>query len=238
MRRVGIIGGMGPEATVLLMQKIIAATPARDDADHVPLIVDQNPQIPSRIRFLLENAGEDPGPVIAGMAASLQAQGAEAIAMPCNTAHYFAPQIRRAITVPFLDMVDLAVEQAAQSSAATDGVAILASPAVRNIKLFDAPLAAHGLRPIWPDRNDRMLAIIRHIKAHGTGDDVIRALAEISAELVETGATLQMIACTELSLIAQALAPDASGFDTLDCLAGAIVKFSATGSDQPVISAP
>src|SRR5690606_39135970 len=104
MRRVGILGGMGPEATVLLMQKLIAAVPARDDADHIPLLVDQNPQIPSRISFLFEGQGQDPGPVIASMASRLQSHGAEAIAMPCNTAHHFAPLIRDAVTVPFLDM--------------------------------------------------------------------------------------------------------------------------------------
>ena len=64
-RRVGILGGMGPQATVLLMSRLIAAVPARDDADHIPLIVDQNPQVPSRIRFLIEGQGEDPAPTLA-----------------------------------------------------------------------------------------------------------------------------------------------------------------------------
>ncbi len=87
-RTVGILGGMGPEATVLLMQKVIAAVPARDDSDHVPLIVDQNSQVPSRIRRLIEGVGEDPAPVLAAMARRLEAAGAEALAMPCNTAHH------------------------------------------------------------------------------------------------------------------------------------------------------
>ena len=68
MRPVGILGGMGPEATILLMQRIMAAVPARDDSDHVPLIVHQNPQVPSRIAALIEGTGTDPGPVLAGMA--------------------------------------------------------------------------------------------------------------------------------------------------------------------------
>ncbi len=109
MRRVGILGGMGPEATVLLMQRIIAATPASDDADHLPLIVDQNPQVPSRIRHLIEGTGEDPGPVLAAMARRLQAAGAEALAMPCNTAHHYAPAIRQATAIPLIDMVALSV---------------------------------------------------------------------------------------------------------------------------------
>ena len=87
-RRIGILGGMGPEATVLLMSRIIARTPAADDRDHVPLFVDNNTQVPSRIAALIEGTGEDPGPVLADMARRLEANGAEALAMPCNTAHH------------------------------------------------------------------------------------------------------------------------------------------------------
>ena len=85
MRRVGILGGMGPQATILIMQKLIACVSAEDDSDHIPLIVDQNPQVPSRIAHLIEGMGADPGPVLAGMARRLVAAGAEALAMPCNT---------------------------------------------------------------------------------------------------------------------------------------------------------
>ena len=92
MRTVGILGGMGPEATILLMQRVLAAVPAQDDGDHIPLIVHQNPQVPSRIRRLIEGAGEDPAPVLIRMARDLQAAGAEALAMPCNTAHAYAAQ--------------------------------------------------------------------------------------------------------------------------------------------------
>jgi aspartate racemase len=76
------------------------------------LIVDQNPQVPSRIRRLIEGTGEDPAPVLAAMARRLEGAGAEALAMPCNTAHHFADAIRAAAGVPFLDMVALSVAKA------------------------------------------------------------------------------------------------------------------------------
>ena len=76
MRTVGILGGMGPEATVLLMQRLLAAVPARDDADHIPLIVHQNPAVPSRIKRLIEGVGDDPGPVLAAMARRILPPGA------------------------------------------------------------------------------------------------------------------------------------------------------------------
>ena len=85
----GIIGGMGPEATVDLMQRIIANTSAIDDVDHIRCIVDNNPKIPSRIKAILEQGGENPGPSMAEMARRLEKWGADFLVIPCNTAHYY-----------------------------------------------------------------------------------------------------------------------------------------------------
>ncbi len=225
-RRVGILGGMGPQATVLLMQKLIDAVPARDDADHIPLIVDQNPQVPSRIAFLIEGAGEDPGATLAAMAERLQAAGAEALAMPCNTAHHFAPQIRAAVGIPFLDMVALSVAHAQRLADGSGLVGVLASPALRRIGLFDAALQAVGLRAVYPQGEDSLLAAIRAIKAQGPTPQARAALRSASAQMLDAGARMQMIACTEFSLIPDAVADGAEAYDTLDLLVGAIRDFS------------
>ncbi len=224
-RRVGIIGGMGPEATVLLMQKIIAATPARDDADHIPLIVDQNPQVPSRIKRLIEGTGDDPAPVLADMARRLVVAGAQALAMPCNTAHHYAPAIRAAVGVPFIDMIALSVARAV-AMAADGQVGILASPAVRRVGLFDTALAEHGLTAVYASDEDAMLAAIRRIKAEGPAPQSRAALFDASAQMLDQGATVQLIACTEFSLIADATAPGAQAFDTLDQLVSGITAFA------------
>lgn len=226
-RPVGILGGMGPEATVLLMQRVIAAVPAQDDADHVPLLVDQNPQVPSRIRHLIEGTGEDPGPVLAGMAARLEGAGAQAIAMPCNTAHHFAPAIRRAISVPFIDMVAEATAMARQMAGAGGRIGLLASPAVRRTQLFEPVFARAELTPVYLADDDALLAVIRRVKADGPSRAARDGLTEASARLAGEGAGIQMIACTEFSLIADAVAPEAQAFDTLDCLVRAIVGFAA-----------
>ncbi|WP_371813793.1 hypothetical protein [Ruegeria sp. HKCCA0370] len=65
---IGIIGGMGPEATILLQRKLVEAVPVSDDRDHIPLLIDMNTQVPSRIAHLIDGAGEDPGPTLAAMA--------------------------------------------------------------------------------------------------------------------------------------------------------------------------
>jgi aspartate racemase len=225
-RRIGILGGMGPEATVLLMQKLIAAVPAKDDADHIPLIVDQNPQVPSRIRRLIGGDGEDPGPVLAGMVRRLQAAGAEALAMPCNTAHYYAPHIRSAALVPFIDMVALASARAQRQALPGGKVGILASPAVQRIALFDRPLEAAGLHAAYAPDPEIMLAAIRVVKAGGPSTATRATLLAASTALLAQGATVQMIACTEFSLMPDAFAEGVEGFDTLDVLVDGIVAFA------------
>ena len=225
-RVVGILGGMGPEATVLLMQKVIAAVPAQDDSDHVPLIVDQNSQVPSRIRRLIEGTGEDPAPVLAAMARRLEGAGAAALAMPCYTAHHYADAIRGAAEVPLLDMVALSVGRAKALAGEGASVGILASPAVRRVGLFDGPMEAAGLMPLYALDEDATLGAIRSIKANGPTDAARAALKAVSEDLLSRGARVQMVACTEFSLIADAVADGVTAFDTLDALVAEILAFS------------
>jgi aspartate racemase len=237
MRRVGILGGMGPEATILIMQKVVANVRATDDSDHVPLIVDQNTQVPSRIRHLIDGDGEDPGPVLAEMARRLVAGGAEALAMPCNTAHHYAGAIRAVVDVPFLDMVALSVAHAAGLAGPGATVGILASPAVKKVGLFDVSLSKSGLHGLYASDEAAMLAAIRQIKARGPTHEARETLKAASADLFRRGAQVQLIACTEFSLIADAVFPQAEAFDTLDVLVRAITKFAhAEGADTQLLT--
>lgn len=228
MKAVGILGGMGPAATILLMQKLLEAVPARDDADHIPLIVHQNTQVPSRIAHLIEGTGADPAPVLAGMARALRDAGALALAMPCNTAHHYAPAIRAATPLPFLDMPDLAARALARGGARRVG--LLASPATRRAGVFEAPFAAQGLRALWLPEEAPLLALIRAVKA-GRAEGQTRALARMAGALAGQGADHLLIACTELSLLAGALPPRLPRIDSLDALVAGIADF-ARGPDR------
>jgi aspartate racemase len=215
MRTVGILGGMGPEATVLLMQRLLQVVDAHDDADHIPLIVHQNPGVPSRIRRLIEGVGEDPGPVLAQMARDLQAAGAQALAMPCNTAHAYAPQITDATPLPFVDM------RAATVATLPKGkIAMLASPAVRITGAFDEHFVGAGITPVWPADEGPVLALIRRVKMGDTGPEAHAAMAA----LVEVAEAHVLVACTELSLLTKSLQVPFT--DSLDCLVGAIRDFA------------
>lgn len=225
-RRIGILGGMGPEATVLLMSRIIARTRARDDSDHIPMIVDNNTQVPSRIKALIERIGEDPAPVLAAMAHGLEAAGAEALVMPCNTAHNYAPAIRAAASVPFLDMIELTSARAAGELEPAASVGILASPAVRITGLYDRPLANLHLKTVYPADEAAMLAAIRAIKVHGDHPAARSALQISADQLARAGVGAVIIACSEFSIIADAVAGVHNLVDSIDVLADASVAFA------------
>ncbi len=218
---VGIIGGMGPEATVELMRRIVAQTPAADDQDHLHVIVESNPKIPSRIAHLIDRSGPDPTPELVRIARNLEAAGATLLAMPCNTAHGYAAAIRAAVGIPLLDMVQLT---AARARAATSGprVGLLASTAVHHTGLYAAALAAHALRVVGPPRQDALMTLIRAVKRGQTGVREREALAEFARTLAPD-ADILLIACTELSVLADGLSVAVPVIDALDVLTAAIV---------------
>lgn len=221
-RVVGVLGGMGPEATILLQQRVLAQVDARDDSDHLPLLIDMNPKVPSRIAHLIEGTGPTPGPTLAAMAKGLERAGATALAMPCNTAHHYAPEISRATSIPFPSMVDLSVVQAARTLSPGDRIGFLASPAVRNAGVFDAALKRAGLTALWPTNIDPLLAAIRLIKAEGPTLEALEALNEMAGELELAGAAMIFVACSEFSLFAHDLTTVLRVIDTVDVLAHAI----------------
>lgn len=216
---------MGPEATLLLMQKVLDAVPAQDDADHIPLIVHQNSQVPSRIAALIEGHGADPGPVLADMARGLEAAGAAALAMPCNTAHHYAPAIRAASHLPFLDMLSLS--SAALAGQGARRIGMLASPATRRAAVFDAPFAAQGLEPVWTGEEAALLGIIRAVKAGRPPAALLPDLSVLAEGLLDKGADHLLVGCTELSLMTHALPAPVT--DTLDCLVAEIVRVARAG---------
>lgn len=225
-RKIGILGGMGPEATVLMMQRIIAGTDASDDCDHVPLIVDNNTQVPSRIDALVHETGEDPGVVLAEMARGLSAAGAEALIMPCNTAHHYAPQIIEASDVPFLNMVELTARKIAGEVAPGALVGILASPAVRKTGLFERALAEVGLQAIYLSEDANLLRIIQDVKAHGPSAASRASLTFAAEELVEMGAAALLVACTEFSLQSREIEAAVPVTDSMDVVVRAALQFA------------
>lgn len=215
-RKIGVLGGMGPEATILFMQMLVRCTQANDDSGHVPLIVDNNTQVPSRIDAIINGTGADPAPVLAAMARDLETAGATALVMPCNTAHHYTAAVRGAVQIPFLSALEETANAVRNLCGNGARVGILGSPALRLTGVFDKALADIGAEVMFPEDDAPMLASIRCIKKQGPTEADRNTLGQTAMELKSRGADVLLVACSEFSLIAQTVRQ--SGVETLDTM--------------------
>ncbi len=221
---VGVIGGMGPDATVEFMQRVINATPAQDDADHIHLLVDNNPKVPSRIKALIEGNGEDPGPTIAAMAQRLEDAGAHFLVMPCNTAHYYWEHAERAVAIPVWNMIWLTLN-AVHAAVPDARIGMLASPALRKIGLYERYADDLELTLVYPGDEDALLEVIRAVKrGEKRHADTLNAFNRAAEDLSRQGADVLVLACTELSVIQESLNTAVPVYDSLQVLAEEVVR--------------
>jgi len=223
---VGIIGGMGPEATVDFMARIIKATPALDDEDHIRLLVDNNPKIPSRIKALIHGTGESPLPCLQKMARQLASLGVDFLAMPCNTAHYYHRDIQEAIAIPLLDMVALSAQAIIQQHPDLEKVGLLASTAVIDLSIYASPFARHDVSLVTPTDiyQSQIMAAIKKIKTSHYGDEVVAVVQSAADNLLEQGAEALLLACTELSIIGRQIRSTVKILDSAQILAESVVR--------------
>lgn len=200
---VGILGGMGPEATVDLMQRIIALTPALDDIDHVRCIVDNNPKVPSRIKAIIDGNGEDPGPCMADMAKRLEAWGADFLAIPCNTAHYYYNAVAGAVQIPVINLLDLVVAHVKETRETCRSIGVLASTAVLRTRLYEKRFEHIGITVVYPPQElqGKLLDVIKKVKAGNSSQEIAIQYQEICQSLTEAGVDVAIVACTELGVI-------------------------------------
>ena len=198
-RVLGVIGGMGPDATIDFMARVLQHTPAERDQDHVRMLVDHNPRIPSR-QLAMKGEGDDPGSALGDCAARLEAAGADFIVMPCNTAHAWEADIRARITIPFVSIVDQSVSRALQ---VTEGrpIGLMTTPGCLSAGLYQAALSNHELVLQDPADVDETMMMIDRIKAGDKSDRVADALRLLGENMVTRGAGSVIAACTELPLV-------------------------------------
>jgi len=227
----GILGGMGPAATVDLMRRIVERTPARDDVDHVHMLVENNPKIPSRIAHLIDGTGPDPTPELVRIARNLQAGGATVLAMPCNTAHSYAPAIIEAVSIPLLDMVALTVKRVVECTpTGKTRVGLLASTAVHLTGVYSRALTERDCTLVAPRDQDEVMALIKGVKSGRVGTIEQETLRAIAARLAAESDVI-VVACTELSVLAEGMKFSVPIIDSLDVLTDAILTVSLPPKD-------
>ena len=197
----GVIGGMGPQATCLFYSQIIDRTEASCDQEHIPMIILNHSTMPDRTAAILSGQGDLVFSLLLGDAKQLERDGATAIAIPCNTSHYFADRLQASIGIPIINMVrETAKVMAARG---LHRVGILATDGTVKTGLYQRECQALGMECVVPSKE--IQAIVMHIiyDEIKKGRPGSRALfAKIDNELRRQGCDGAILACTELSCFA------------------------------------
>lgn len=233
---VGVLGGAGPLATVLFMERVVRLTDAARDQDHVDMMVLQHATVPDRTAFVLGRSLDDPGPVLVAGARRLARAGAGFLVLPSSTAHAFAATIAAATPLPLLSAVDVTVSAVLARDAWTgrfsgprpEAVGLLATEGTVASGVYADALGARGIKTLVPDvAGQAAVTSLVHdgVKAGRGGD--LTALEGVVADLRRRGAGAVVLGCSELSVAAEAtpvhLLPDVVLVDSLDELARATV---------------
>ena len=206
--KIGILGGMGPEATAYMFELIIKKTKAETDQEHIPVIIYSNPQVPARTDAIL---GEGPSPtpyLVEGVKTLMQA-GAGFIIMPCVTAHYFIPEVAAQVDFPFLSLLDESLKWAQEKIPGLKTAGIVSSTGTLISRLFHKTFAKAGIEVIGPkdEEQERVMDAIfgtQGIKAGFISGSPKEKIVEMARVLIGRGAEAIIAGCTEVPLVLKA----------------------------------
>lgn len=212
----GVLGGMGPAATVAFLARVQALTPAQGDQDHIRIIADINPQVPDRNRA--PDAAET---TLGQMAMRLRDAGAQVLAMPCNTAHAQAAGIRKA-GLPLIDMIAETTEVATSGGAKKVGV--LATPGGE--ALYTKALQGKGAKIVrlTGAAREGFMACVYAVKRGDVGEGPRAEMRRLAATLVAAGAEVVIAGCTEVPLLLDTADVSVPLVDSAEVLAAVCVK--------------
>ncbi len=197
---IGILGGMGPEATGECFDSIISHTPADSDQEHIPVLVYSNPQIPDRTEAILGD-GEDPLPYLKRSARKLEGAGADFLILPCNTAHYFLEKIRKAVSIEILNMVKETLDRLGPGNKA----GLLATSGTIKTGIYE-DYSGEDLEIVTPSNGNQeaVMEVIygeKGIKAGYTNEKLKAELLSVVESLRNKGVDSIIAGCTEIRLI-------------------------------------
>lgn len=198
---VGVLGGMGPAATVDFLSKLVGLTDSPNDQGHLPVVAMNDPRIPDR-SAAIRGEGPSPEPKLISLIKTLEGAGASVIVIPCNTSHYWYDALRAATSVPIISMIQSTVENIRATVPVGASVGIMATEGTIGAQIYQTPLMAAGYLPKVLDLERRARFVeggIRRVKA----GDLAQALTLLEAALAEfmaEGCSHVILGCTEVSV--------------------------------------
>jgi aspartate racemase len=226
VKSIGIIGGMGPGATLDLFQKVVDLTPAKQDQDHIHLMIDNFPQIPDRTAFLM-GEGKDPLPYLLEAAGRLEQSGVDALCMPCNTAHYFVEDIRSKTNIPFISIIESTIDKIKATHPGATKIGLMATRGTSDAGIYHKTLESAGLEvlPLSDSFKNEVMEVIYTVKA----GRLVETVAQFNCcvqQLVDAGADVMIAGCTEIPLLLPHLNRSVAFVDPTLALAEKIVQFA------------
>ena len=224
---IGVLGGMGPEATLSFYEKLIANTPAARDQDHLRVVIDSNPKVPDRTAALLGLGGSPLPMMVAGMEALARA-GADFVVIPCVSAHGFLDDLRRQARLPLLSALDAVADHLQRDHPSVKKVGLLATSGTLDSGGFQATLARAGVQAIAPEAADqaRVMSAIYAIKRSASGNrvEIREELRRVAEGLVALGAQGIVLGCTEIPIVLTGEGLGVPVFDVVRILARASIS--------------
>jgi aspartate racemase len=223
-KTVGVLGGMGPAATLDFFARVLAQTNASRDQDHIRLIIDCNPSVPDR-NAAIEGTGPSPAPALQEMARGLARAGAELLVMPCNAAHAFEAEIRAATDLPFIGIITATAHALRRAEPHAHHAGILATTGCIDAGLYQTALDRIDIEPIVPRSATRDLFIqaLHRIKSGDTGDTPKREMMSVAEALIAEGAQAIIAGCTEVPLVLASADVTVPLLNSTDCLVQATI---------------
>ncbi len=199
---IGVLGGMGPEATIELFAQIVRRTRAKSDHDHLRLLIDNNPKVPDRTAAIL-HGGESCLPELVRSARALGRAGADFIVIPCVTAHFFHVALQKRTSLPVLHIIDETVKRLRKRLPRARRVGLLATTGTIQAGLFQQALAGTKVDLVVPSRatQKNVMKAIYAIKADGATPKARELVRKAAYELFAHGAQAVVAGCTEMPLV-------------------------------------
>jgi aspartate racemase len=219
VKTLGILGGLGPEATAFFYKKVVNFTPVRRDQDHIPTIIFSNTQIPDRVTSITKGNTSAVIDFLQKTARTIEVAGADVLVIPCNTAHYFTTDVLMSITIPFINMIE-ETGKTITSDKTIKSVGIMATDCTVSTRLFHSVLESKGVSVIalTPELQKIVMDCITAVKAGDVTLSRRQTLDPVIAFLKNHGADRIILGCTEIPLVMD-LDPIDCAIDPMDILA-------------------
>jgi len=197
---VGIIGGMGPEATIDFMSRVIALTPSQRDQDHIHMVVENNPHIPDR-----QSTAENDLIAIelTAIAERLEVAGADFLVLPCNTAHVFIDDLLKNIQIPFVHIVSETVNEIVKEHTNVKNVGLLATDMCINSGIYHQAIKSVDRTVLVLEQQDQKscMQLIFDVKKGKYSKSTKTDMVRLADQLIQKGADIIVAGCTEIPLI-------------------------------------